>query len=101
MAILGSYVRFQGCNHWFPLIRPYFFGGSEVLLDSHDKKKHMFLPKPTLEVYSIKISRYFSAKSFGLAPPPKFSTRFLCGVWCNKLGAKLGLLGCPRKLVNG
>jgi len=54
------------------------------------RKKTFFLPKPTLEVYSIKISRYFAAKSFGLSPPPK-NPRDFCGVWCKKLGLEVNV----------
>jgi len=41
-------------------------------------------------VYSIKISRYFAAKSFGLSPPPK-NPRDFCGVWCKKLGLEVNV----------
>ena len=88
MAILGSYVRFQGCNHWFPLIRPYFFGGSEVLLDSHDKKNICFYPNPPWKCIPLKSHDIFQQSPLDLHHLQNFP-RDLCIVWCKKLGLEV------------
>ena len=100
MAILGSYVRFQGCNHWFPLIRPYFLGGSEVPLESPDKNM-FFYPNPPWKCIPLKSHDILQQSPLDFHHLQNFPRDFCVVFGATSWVQQVGLLGCPRKLVNG